>query len=64
MLKSGGKDTLAPSRVVDLQVNIVNITTLQLKWTAAGGDFDQGAGELDRGQFLCTFRSVDEWEKS
>lgn len=54
--KSGGEDTVAPSRVVDLQVNIVNVTSLRLKWTASGGDFDQGNGELDPG-VICVFFS-------
>ncbi|KAK4326462.1 hypothetical protein Pmani_002988 [Petrolisthes manimaculis] len=61
------EDTVAPCCVVDLRVTIVNITTLELKWTAAGDDFDVGAAfkyevhkELDPTKLQCSPEDDDD----
>ncbi|KAK3864594.1 hypothetical protein Pcinc_029728 [Petrolisthes cinctipes] len=65
--KKDREDTVAPSSVVDLRVTIVNFTTLQLKWTAAGDDFDQGAAskyevhkKLDQTKLQCSTEDDDD----
>lgn len=39
-------DITPPSRVTDLTVTSVGDTTVNLTWSAPGGDLDQGSGQL------------------
>lgn len=38
-------DLIPPSRVTDLAVTLVHNSTVNLTWSAPGGDLDQGSGE-------------------